>query len=102
MEDDEHIDEEETSQLRAQYPSLSDDQIGDAKDNLERYARVLLRMGRRIASDPVALAKFCKETGIRPRLGGGEEGLPGEKLESAGRFSEGSWQSHPGRRPVDY
>ena len=44
--------------IRDLYPGLSDEQLKEAEENLERYLELALRMYDRIRSDPEAYSRF--------------------------------------------
>ncbi|TMA04616.1 MAG: hypothetical protein E6J89_19890 [Deltaproteobacteria bacterium] len=44
--------------IRELYPGLSDEQLKEAKENLERYLELALRIYDRIRSDPEAYSQF--------------------------------------------
>ena len=48
------------------YPELNDEELKEAEKNLKRYADLVLRMYRRISSDPVALQELEKLTESDP------------------------------------
>ena len=51
--------------IRELYPDLSDEQLKEAEENLERYLELALRIYERIRSDPEAYSQFRALTASR-------------------------------------
>lgn len=49
--------------LEELYPELNEEQLKEARENLDRFALLLWRIAKRLASDPVALAEYKRLTG---------------------------------------
>ena len=52
--------------LRELYPHLSDDQLAEVEDRIDRHIQIVMDMYDRISADPVEYAKL-KEALARPR-----------------------------------
>ena len=51
--------------IRGLYPNLSEDQLNEAEEILERYIELAVRMYKRIKADPEAYAQFIALTDER-------------------------------------
>lgn len=49
--------------VKGLYPTLSEEQLREAEENLDRYLELSLRMHERIRNDPVEYSRFKELTG---------------------------------------
>jgi phosphoglycolate phosphatase-like HAD superfamily hydrolase len=63
--DDDKPGKQDGPTIRELYPRLSEEQLKEAEENLERYVELTLRVYDRIRSDPSACAEFQSLTAWR-------------------------------------